>query len=461
MSTAGVCLWLAVCVLTSLEISAIRYEPNWKSLDSRPIPSWYDEAKIGIFLHWGVFSVPSYLTAWFVEYWVKNNTEIVDFMKNNYRPGFTYADFASQFTAEFYDPVQWANLFEASGARYVVLTTKHHEGFCNWKTKYSWNWNSVDVGPKRDLVGDLVTAIRKYTSLKFGTYHSLFEFINPLFLQDQANNFTTQDFVRSKTMPELYELINNYKPDLLWSDGEWMAPYQYWNATQFLAWLYNDSPVKDYIVTNDRWGENTMCKHGGFYTCHDKYNPKTLQKKKFEDATTFDKRSWTYRRRINAEDLQTPEEIVTTIAEVVSCGGNVLINAGPTSDGRITPIFQERMLQMGQWLKVNGEAIYSTRPWIYQNDTTTPGVWYTSKKSATGTDVYAIVLSWPTGENLVLGSPEPDNQHTTVSLLGYTGEFGFKPGQYSGMVIKIPPIPFNKMPCQWGWVFKLQGLKNM
>ena len=86
---------------------------------------------------------------------------------------------------------------------------------------------------------------------------------------------------------------------------------------------------------------------------------------------------------------------------------------------------------------------------------------YTSKKSATGTDVYAIVLKWPTGEDLVLGAPEPDHHNTAVTLLGYPGEFGFKPGQYSGMVVKIPPIPFNKMPCKWGWVFKLVGLKNM
>ena len=117
MALTNISLLLTVCVLTSLNTDAIRYEPNWKSLDARPLPSWYDEAKIGIFLHWGVFSVPSYVSAWFLELWVENNTEIVEFMKANYRPGFTYADFASQFTAEFYDPVEWAKLFEAAGAR--------------------------------------------------------------------------------------------------------------------------------------------------------------------------------------------------------------------------------------------------------------------------------------------------------------------------------------------------------
>lgn len=95
-----------------------RYEPNWTSLDKRPLPSWYDEAKFGIFIHWGVFSVPSFGSEWFWEYWHTKRPSYVDFMKKNYRPDWTYADFANQFTAEFYDPNQWAEIFQASGAKY-------------------------------------------------------------------------------------------------------------------------------------------------------------------------------------------------------------------------------------------------------------------------------------------------------------------------------------------------------
>ncbi|XP_041348085.1 alpha-L-fucosidase-like [Gigantopelta aegis] len=442
-----------VCFLV-LHVQCDRYEPNWPSIDSRPLPSWYDEAKLGIFIHWGVFSVPSFSSEWFWWTWQGQHLPaVVDFMKQNYRPDFTYADFASQFTAEFYDPLRWAELFAGSGAKYVVFVSKHHEGFCNWATNVSFNWNSVACGPKRDIVGELADAIRSRTKLHFGLYHSLFEWFHPLYLQDKARNFSTRNFVTDKTMPELKELINTYKPDVIWSDGDWEAPDTYWQSTDFLAWLYNDSPVKDTVVTNDRWGIGTACHHGGFYTCSDRYNPGTLQKHKFENAMTIDHYSWGYRRNARLSDFLTMEELISTFVETVSCGGNMLMNVGPTKEGTIIPIFEERLQNMGLWLNVNGEAIYSTRPWAHQNDTVTKDIWYTSKKD----NVYAIVLSWPTEDTLVLGAPTP-SESTTVSLLGYQSKFTWKKGSTGGMQIDIPPISINNMPCKWAWVFKLTGL---
>lgn len=117
-------------------------------------------------------------------------------MNKNYPPGFTYADFGNQFQAEFFNPDDWADLFNASGAKYVVLTSKHHEGYCLWPSKNSWNWNSKDLGPKRDLVDDLASSIRNRTSIRFGLYHSLFEWFNPLYLSDKAQSFATQEFVK-------------------------------------------------------------------------------------------------------------------------------------------------------------------------------------------------------------------------------------------------------------------------
>lgn len=438
------------------------YQPTWDSLDKRPLPSWYDESKFGIFIHWGVFSVPSYGAepAWFWQRWKSGSKEQVQFMKDNYRPGFTYADFAPQFCAELFEPNRWADILVASGAKYVVLTSKHHEGFTNWPSKHSWNWNSMDVGPKRDLVGELANAIRNKTKLHFGLYHSLFEWFHPLYLRDKANGFKTQDFVFGKTLPELYEIVNAYKPEVIWSDGEWEAPDTYWNSTEFIAWLYNESPVKDTVVVNDRWGIGVECHHGDFYTCQDNYNPGKLLNHKWENCMTVDRSSWGYRRDAKFSDIKTVEKLIEELVSTVSCGGNLLMNVGPTHDGRIVPIFEERLRQVGSWLKVNGEAIYGSKPWLFQNDTITPNIWYTAQKSsAGGWDVYASVLSWPKGNVLTLGAPKATSQ-THVSMLGMSGLFDWQKGESGGIDITIPSIPIDKIPSTFAWVIKLENLGN-
>ncbi|XP_067138020.1 alpha-L-fucosidase-like [Centruroides vittatus] len=439
------------CLLVFVYLTGANYQPNWESLDSRPLPEWFDKSKIGIFLHWGLYSVPSFGSAKFWMSWREKVSQYVEFMQQNYRPNFTYQDFGPMFTAEFYDPDHWAEIFNASGARYVVLTSKHHEGFTMWPSKFSWNWNAVDLGPKRDLLGDLAKAVRKYKHMHFGVYHSLYEWFNPLYLTDKNNKWTTRYFVDVKTMPELYELVINYEPELIWSDGDWEAPDTYWNSTGFLAWLYNKSPVKDIVVVNDRWGRGIICHHGGYYTCKDRYNPETLQKRKWEDAMTLDYSSWGFRRNIQIADIMPIEKLITTLAQTISCGGNILIDIGPTHDGRIVPIFEERLRQLGSWLSVNGEAIYESKPWTHQNDTVTPNVWYTSK----GETVYTIVLNWPKGNILTLGALKLEGA-ASVRLLGWKYELQWKSLGSKGTQISFPSLTPDLIPSQWAWVLKIE-----
>ncbi|XP_050805614.1 plasma alpha-L-fucosidase isoform X2 [Gopherus flavomarginatus] len=451
-------LLLLLFLLLSPQGCSARYDPTWESLDSRPLPTWFDEVKFGIFIHWGVFSVPSFGSEWFWWYWQKEKRQpYVKFMETNYPPGFSYEDFGPLFTAEFFDANQWADILKASGAKYVVLTSKHHEGFTLWGSKYSWNWNAVSVGPKRDIVAELATSIRNRTDLHFGLYHSLFEWFNPLFLYDASNVFKTRQFPTAKSLPELYEIVTKYQPEILWSDGNGNAPDTYWNSTGFLAWLYNDSPVRDTVVTNDRWGVGSICKHGGYYTCSDRYNPGHLLPHKWENCMTIDKWSWGYRRNAQLSDYLTIEELIKQLVETVSCGGNLLMNIGPTHDGRIDVIFQERLRQMGDWLRVNGEAIYGTKPWRTQNDTVTPGVWYTFKpKEET---VFAIFLKWPISGTLVLGDPKTIIGETQVKLIGHKGQLKWVSLGEKGMTVAVPQLTPNQLPCQWGWTLQLTNVR--
>ncbi|XP_065288998.1 tissue alpha-L-fucosidase-like [Dermacentor albipictus] len=462
----------ASCVLLLLALAAAvgssrarRYSPDWSSLDTRPLPPWFDEAKIGVFLHWGVFSVPSFGSEWFWHNWHEMQPAYVLFMMRNYRPGFTYQDFAPEFTAEFFDPARWADIFAKSGARYVVLTGKHHEGFTLWPSNVSWNWNAKDVGPHRDLVGDLADAVRRRGGMRFGVYHSMMDWYHPLYLADKASGFESALFPPAKAIPELVEIVNRYEPDIVWSDGEWEAPDTYWNSTSFLAWLYNDSPVRSTVVVNDRWGKGVRCKHGDFFNCDDQFNPGVLQPHKWENCLPIDQRSWGYRRDASLSDYRTIGELLDILASTVSCNGNLLINVGPTKDGIIVPAFEERLTQLGEWLAVNGEAVYGSRPWKHQNDTATPHVWFTSKADV----VYVYVMRWPKNEQLFLESLELLPQ-SRVTMLGLPTEktftwvseqsladVGQRPAARKGTTVFFPKLTPDQLPTPWAWVLKVEG----
>ncbi|XP_064478245.1 alpha-L-fucosidase-like isoform X2 [Ornithodoros turicata] len=212
-------------------------------------------------------------------------------------------------------------------------------------------------------------------------------------------------------------------------------------------------PVRETVVVNDRWGINANCKHGDFYNCKDNYDPGVLMSHKWERCTTIDMKSWGYRRHASAQDYLTIEELLRRVVKTISCNGNILINVGPTKDGVITPVFQERLLQLGSWLKVNGEGLYASKPWKHQNDSHTPGVWYTQKAD----NVFAYVLQWPKGNVLTLHSLKL-NKASRITLLGYDkGDLAWYTTPEGAVAVEFPAFTPYALPCQWAWTLKIQG----
>jgi alpha-L-fucosidase len=346
------------------QASAQNYQPTWQSLDTRPVPQWYRDVKFGIFIHWGVYSVPAFCSKGNYAEWYQhalNSGDSATVAFNKIKFGNTsYYQFADEFKAELYKPDEWAKLIEASGAKYVVLTSKHHDGFANWPSKeasrdWGFPWNASETGPHRDLLGDLFKAIRK-TSVHAGMYYSLYEWYNPLWLKDKPR------YVAEHVWPQMKELINTYKPDVFWTDGDWDASEETWKSKEFLAWLYNESPVKDRVVTYDRWGSGVRFHHGGVYT--PEYQPDL----DFEDHYWEESRgmgfSYGYNREEDAWDYNSAQVLVLSLIDKVSRGGNFLLDIGPDAHGKIPPIMQERLLQIGEWMKINNEAIYNTQRWL-------------------------------------------------------------------------------------------------
>lgn len=254
------------------KLAKSKYLPNWDSLDERPVPEWYEDAKFGIFVHWGVYSVPAFKSEWFWWHWQgEHKSDYQRYMHDNY-PTYSYQDFAPLLTAKNLDTDKWAQLVEDSGAKYFLFTSKHHEGFTHWKSEESWNWNSVDIGPKRDIIDELKQSFED-TNVTFGLYFSLYEWFNPWYKRDKRNKFKTQEFVEKKIRHQLKDIVLRYEPKYIWSDGDWETDSDYWNSTNFLSWLYNESPVGEEVVVNDRWGTDANCVHGDVKTCKDRYNP--------------------------------------------------------------------------------------------------------------------------------------------------------------------------------------------
>ncbi len=443
------------------------YQPTSESLRTHKVPQWFEDAKFGIFIHWGVYAVPAY-HEWYVEFISPKSVfgfmlggppftatrgnlpeelyrkhvrrEAVEYHLKNWGPDFAYDDFIPQFKAEKYDPDAWAALFRDAGAKYVVLTAKHGDEYALWPTKFTRR-NSMETGPHRDLAGDLANAVRKQ-NLKMGFYHNTtYTFEDP--------RFPGRDWVEYMNN-SIKELVNRYHPSVLWGDvtvgpvysrgGEGL-PADYWNSKDVLAYFYNHSPNPAEVVANDRWGRDADGKMVGDYATPERTRMGSISKQKWETCDSLDPTSWGYNRNLPAWRYMTPNQLVDYLVDVVSKNGNLLINIGPRADGTIPEVMQQCLRETGEWLRVNGEAIYGTTYWEPHAD---GDVRFTRK----GDTLYAIALEWP--EQTLKLTSLAGKQVTQVRMLG-SGEAVRWKQTAEGLEIEPPA----KKPCRYAYAFQI------
>jgi len=318
--------------------------------------SWFEEAKFGIFLHWGIYSAGEWAESW---PFFNNEVSYQDYMSK-----------AAEFTAAKYDPEAWAQLFHDAGARYAVLTTKHHDGFALWDTALS-SLNAKEASPAgRDLVAPYCTALRRH-GLKVGLYFSHLDWSQPDYpsvLPERYRGDGTKDhffykacaYPQGKEDPALWEkflefhrgqlkeLCTRYAPDILWFDGEWERDAGQWRFDQLRDQLHEWAPG---VILNSRMGEH------GDYNTPEQAIPIARPEGSWEFCVTLNN-SWGFQKK--DQDHKSVRQCLRMLSECVGMGGNLLLAIGPLADGSLQPAQEEVLRGMGRWTKKHAEAIYGT-----------------------------------------------------------------------------------------------------
>jgi alpha-L-fucosidase len=468
---------------------------NTDEIKNRPVPQWWQDSKFGIFIHWGLYSVPSFADRDYAE-WYKGHMrggKAKEFHERVYGKDFAYEDFAEMFKAEFFDPDDWAELFKQAGAKYVVLTAKHMEGFTLWQSDianklHGRKWNSVETGPERDIVGELSQAV-KNKGLRMGLYFMLYEHMTQLYLENP------ELFIKEYSIPQFKDLYSTYQPSIVWVDGSWQHTTSEYQSYELLQWLLENMPHSHELVFNNRWGKDDYTTGHGTTEYTYMLNPESLPGA-WEECRGIGA-SFGFNRNERFEDYNTSQELILILIDVVSNGGNLLLNVGPTSDGRIPVFMRERLLDIGKWLEINGEAIYGTtknavttqwsegkridinprlldepitdgvaeRMYILENFnilklTVNPEEGQAVKEimfTRKGNDVFAITPKFPS-KQLEIRHVVPSSG-TQVSLLGARGKLEWS---YENSVLKItvPADLVLEMPFQHAWTFKITNVAD-
>ena len=467
------------------------FAANWNSLRSHKLPAWFREAKFGIYTHWGVYCVPAKgpNATWYPYNMYRHGTEQYEHHVSVYGgpAHFGYKDFIPQFSAEKFDPDEWAEAFKRSGAQYAGPVAEHHDGFAMWDTAYS-DWNAAKMGPRQDVVGLLEKAIRAQ-GMRFltafhhaenwwfyphwekaydtsdpafsGLYGPMHNLNGPLseswfFNQDRPS----RDFLE-RWLGKLREVIDRCQPDLIWFDfGLGAVPEAY--KQEFLAYYYNCAAEWDREVVVTYKGHDLPPGMGvpdlelGRRTGLTYYDWIT-------DTTVDDGQGWGY---LKDTAYKTPSSLIHYLIDNVSKNGHLLLNIGPKPDGTF-PLEAKQILEaMGNWLRVNGEAIYGTTPWVKfgegPSQITKDGAFNEQDVPAFGAAdirftvrgncLYAVCLGWP-AEQIRIESLKVlwPGEIRSVRMLGAGGELAWKLDE-AGMTIQTP----LEKPCEHAFTFRIE-----
>ncbi len=465
------------------------YEPTWESLKQYKAPAWYEDAKFGIFIHWGVYAVPAYGNEWYPRRMyqkfrtdskgnvAKTEDPVWGFHAARFGPRskFGYKDFVPMFKAEKFNAAEWAELFRKSGARYVVPVAEHHDGFAMYASSQT-KWNSAQMGPRSDVLGEIAAAVRKRGMVLGASTHYAFNWRYYTFGQDFDTNDPANSGLYGKPHPpdapaspeflehwyaRTKEIVDKYQPQVLWFDFCIRYPEFEPYRKKIAAYYYNQGRAwKRGVALNYK---GTDFPEGTAVLDIERGKLDKTRDMVWQTDTSISLKSWGY---IEDDEFRNADSLVDDLVDIVSKNGVLLLNVGPKADGTIPDQEQKVLLEIGKWLGVNGEAIYGTRPWkvFGEGPTEVLSGGFTDRKSKpfTAQDIritrkgdvlYAIVLDWP-GSQLVVKSLAASNlgprKIAFVRLLGSKQNLKFKQ-EAGGLTVEMP----SEKPCDYAYALKI------
>jgi alpha-L-fucosidase len=411
-------------------IPAGPFEPNWESLSAYNTPRWYLDGKFGIFIHWGVYSIPGFGSEWYPRNMYIEGSKEYEHHLSTYGPHsqFGYKDFIPQFLAERFDPDEWAEVFRNAGARFVVPVAEHHDGFCMYDSALT-DWCSSKMGPNRDIIGELADAVRRQwmvfgvsshraehwwfmdggmkfdSDVRNGKYGDLYGPAQPK--DTQPNDEFLDDWLRRTC-----ELVDKYQPQIVWFDWWIEEPAFRDYLKRFAAYYYNRGHEWDRGVAINY--KNEAYVDGTAVFDVERGQLDDLSPRFWQTDTAVAKNSWGY---INGLEYKTPEMIIGDLIDIVSKNGALLLNIGPRPDGSIPDEDKSILAAIGDWLTVNGSGIYDSRPWrVYGEGPTqvVKGSFSDTQRNAFNEkdfrftrrdkDLYAFFFKWPESGDLLMKS---------------------------------------------------------